>query len=56
VDQAGTPSYVFKDTRARAVFALKVGIPNKGWKLLEAREREFLLEFSGKPYIIKRKP
>ena len=56
VEQNGTPSYLFKDTRARAVFSLKAGSVNKGWKLIEVRERDFLLEFGGKPYILKRKP
>jgi len=56
VEQNAARSYIFKDTRTRTVFSLKAGSANKGWKLLEARERDFLLEFGGKPYIIKRKP
>jgi len=38
------------------VLSLKLGLANRGGKLLEARERDFLLEFDGQPYIIKRKP
>jgi hypothetical protein len=56
VEQNGTRSYIFKDLRTRAVLSLKQGTVNKGWRLLEVRERDFLLEFDGQPYIIKRKP
>jgi len=56
VEQNGARSYLFKDTRARTVLSLRTGAENKGWKLVEVRERDFLLEFGGKPYIIKRKP
>jgi len=55
VEQNGARSYIFKDTRTRTVFSLKAGAVNKGWKLVEARERDFLLECGGKTYIIKRK-
>ena len=56
VEQNGTRSYLFKDTRTRMVLSLKPGSAAKGWRLLEVRERDFLLEFEGQPYIIKRKP
>jgi uncharacterized protein YdeI (BOF family) len=56
VEQNETRSYLFKDTRTRMVLSLKPGAAAKGWRLLEVRERDFLLEFEGQPYIIKRKP
>jgi hypothetical protein len=56
VEQNGTRSYLFKDLRTRGVWSLKSGAVNKGWRLMEVRERDFLLEFEGQPYIIKRKP
>jgi hypothetical protein len=56
VEQNGIRSYVFKDTRSGAIFSLKLGAVSKGWKLLEVREQDYLLEFEGKAYIIRRKP
>ena len=56
VEQNETRSYLFKDMRARMVLSLKPGSAAKGWRLLEVRERDFLLEFEGQAYIIKRKP
>ena len=56
VEQNGAHRYIFKDTRAGGVFSLKTGDANQGWKLVEVRENDFLLELRGKPYIIKRKP
>jgi len=54
IDEKGDPTYIFKDIRAGAVIPLTLRKENKGWTLLEVREREFLLAFDAKRYIVKR--
>lgn len=54
IGEGGTPSYVFKDTKANAVLTLVPKVENKGWLLKEIREKEFLLVFKGAEYTVKR--
>ncbi len=48
----GKPSWMFKDIPLNAVLALELGKESGGWKLLEVRTREFLLESGGKLYSV----
>jgi hypothetical protein len=54
IGEGGSSSYVFKDTKTNAVLTLVPKLENKGWLLLEIREREFLLVFDGTEYVVKR--
>jgi hypothetical protein len=54
IGEGGTPSYVFKDTKANIVLTLVPKVENKGWLLREIREKEFLLVFKGTEYVVKR--
>ncbi len=54
IDEKGDPTYIFKDTRAGSVIPLTLRKENKGWTLLEVREKEFLLAFEAKRYTVKR--
>ena len=52
-DEEGSRSYLFKDSRTGKVLSIALGSESRGWKLLKATDKEFLLEFEGKKYIIK---
>jgi hypothetical protein len=54
IGEGGAPSYVFKDTKANAVLTLVPKVENKGWLLLEVRDKEFLLRHQGSEYLVKR--
>lgn len=53
VESDGPPSYAFKDARSGAVFSLRPGQENRGWRLLEVRGNTFLLESAGQRYVVE---
>jgi hypothetical protein len=44
----------FKDERTKRVLKLAVGTSDNGWKMIETTGSEFVLEFGGKLYSVKR--
>jgi len=48
----GQPSYAFKDQRSGSVFSVRPGQTSKGWRLVEVRGAEFLLELAGLSYLV----
>ena len=48
----GQPSYAFKDQRSGSVFSVQPGQRSKGWRLVEVRGTEFLLELAGRSYLV----
>lgn len=52
VGSDGQPSYAFKDQRSGSVFSVRPGQRSKGWRLVEARGTEFLLELGGRSYLV----
>jgi hypothetical protein len=46
--------YIFKDGRSGDMLSLTAGSSAGGYKLLEVRAKEFVLELEGKRYLLKR--
>ncbi len=51
--EGGTPAYLFKDTKQGTIVSLTIGVMNKGWTLLEVRDRDYLLEYAGQRYVVR---
>jgi hypothetical protein len=56
LDSGSVRYQFFKDERTKRVFKLAAGISDNGWKMIEATGGEFILEFEGKLYSVKRNP
>ena len=56
LDSGSVRYHFFKDERTKRVMKLSVGVPDNGWKMIEANDNEFVLEFEGKLYSVKRNP
>jgi hypothetical protein len=54
LDSGSVRYQFFKDERSKRVFKLAAGISDNGWKMIEATGSEFILEFEGKLYSVKR--
>jgi hypothetical protein len=55
-DSGSVKYHFFKDERTKRVLKLSVGIPDSGWKMIEANNNEFVFEFEGKLYSVKKNP
>ena len=56
LDSGSVRYQFFKDERTKRVLKLAVGVSDGGWKMIEATGSEFILEFEGKLYSVKRNP
>jgi hypothetical protein len=55
-DSGDVKYHFFKDERTKRVLKLSVGIPDSGWKMIEANDNEYVFEFEGKLYSVKINP